>query len=288
MGSVEPDRLRTGKLRDGATRLILRALVLRLVLFRAITWLREANSVTTNEGGLEAVVPFMHGLSSLVQSCALCVALFSERARRSAPLLLLWSACIANGVREACDKLIINRESRDPGDIEEDDFLEFFTLSFDNQAYAMQRGSSILAIPVSIFVVWKMCGHNLFPGIISGPLLAALLPTVLARMMILLSGYGTQTWGSLLRTLIAGATSSIAVLWLLLDIRRLSRGRTVLNNTFELPNDDISKSSSASAYVALRAFVNFMIIPIWVLVLWFRTCVWVLTCGMVFSAKQNS
>ncbi|KAF5826020.1 hypothetical protein DUNSADRAFT_5352 [Dunaliella salina] len=192
---------------------------------------------------------------------------------------------------QACGVPIVSREPRDPGDIEEDDFLlsgEFFSLSWGNQDYAAQRGSSILAIPVSIFVVWKTCGQSLFPGILSGPLLAALLPTVLERMTVIMSGYGTQTWSSLIRCLVAGATSSIAVFWLLLDIRRLSRGQTVINKIFLLPDGSDGKSNISSAYVALRAFANFMIIPIWVLVLGFRMAGWVLTCGMVFGAKQHS
>jgi hypothetical protein len=76
----------------------------------------------------------------------------------------------------------------------------------------------------------------------------------------------------------AGISSAIAVLWLFLDIRRLSKGRTITGRTIKGEWGDRHYS-----FVAVTAFSGFFCIPVWSAILVFRTGLWLLTCGKVFG-----
>jgi hypothetical protein len=44
---------------------------------------------------------------------------------------------------------------------------------------------------------------------------------------------------------------------------------------------------SDHAYIAVTAFADLLLMPLWVLVLWFRTWVWMMTFGVVFRRKRD-
>lgn len=86
-------------------------------------------------------------------------------------------------------------------------------------------------------------------------------------------------------TLHTGVSSAVAVTWLILDIRTLERGHTMMGR--KVNSLDAGVGSSQDAYIAVKAFADFMIIPVLCIMLVFRTWIWLMTFGRVFRWKKD-
>ncbi|KAJ9529418.1 hypothetical protein V8C86DRAFT_2518617 [Haematococcus lacustris] len=280
LGAVGASTLQAREhLTRGALSIVFQQLLLRTAVFQALAYAKSQMSANI----LSWLKALQH-VDGLLLLAFLGTAIFSKHARRKHGQALMAAVAVLTAYSTAMS----SHGTRDKGGgsqhqgLEDLDSLDFGELGMQ-QVYSASldvQGPMFTAAPLGVLA------YAALPHVPGAALLALVgtagIPYLQARLRLLLSGWDSLSGAALVGAGLAGLCSAAGVWWLTCIVRKMVRGRTLFNRPVVLADPTTGRNKEDHVYLATTAFVDFILMPLWLLVFMFRTWLWTMTFGYLF------